>query len=138
MKKDIYENNQAIVDFYLNGGVDKIIRKYDFSDSELDILLRAKRTARHKHPNMELIKKADNLLSIAVKVRKPKYEEKIDQQEIAKGILAAENLEREAKNLELQKEKKKLFKIILFVLSTIISYALSYYIQKKYGFDLGF
>ena len=124
------KSKDAILDFYRNGGVERIIKKYSFSDEEKEILYKAQRTAKRDEPNMELIRRADNLLSIVAKVRKPIKAETIDPKEMADAILFAEEIDKKAQEFEeTLSKKRKIVRAINFLLSLLLGYILTYMIM---------
>ena len=127
------KKSNAILDFYRNGGVDKIIGKYPFSDDEKEILYRAERTAKRDEPNMELIKRADNLLSIVAKVRKPLVEESIDPKELADAMLFAEHIEKKSREKEENSGyKKKIVRIVTIIAMLLLGYLLNYILNPPF------
>ncbi len=130
--QDIYYNSDAILDFYRNGGVDIIIKKYPLSDDEKEILFRAQRTAKRDKPNMELIKRADNLLSIVTKIRQPLEQESIDPKDIADAILFAEQIDKQSKEIaENAGKKKKMVRIVMFIIMSLLGLLINYILIKK-------
>lgn len=129
----MYKKNSAIVDFYRNGGVEKIIEKYPFSEEEKEILYRAARTAKRDEPNVELIKRADNLLSVVTKIRKPLIEESIDPKEIADVMLFAEHIEKKSREMEENSGyKKKIVRIVTFLSMMLLGYLLNYILKPLF------
>jgi len=116
------KEDKLSVEFYRSGAVDKVLKKYKFTDKELEIIHRAIRTAKRDNPNMELIRRADNLLSLVAKTRTPIHT--LDaQEELEKGLASAFKLEQEMRRVEEEnrkkKERKKLFRYIMIALSIL-------------------
>ena len=57
--------------FYRNGGAQKVLARYNFSDTEKEIVQAAMVAARKERPDMRTIQKADALLRMVASTRKP-------------------------------------------------------------------
>ena len=81
-------NDQEEIDlnFYKNGLAESVLKRYEFSDEEKELIHSAIRTAKMKHPRMQVIEEADALLKEVAKSREVIYNEPIDQESAAKAM----------------------------------------------------
>ncbi len=81
-------NDQEEIDleFYKNGLAESVLKRYEFSDEEKELIHSAIRTAKMKHPRMQVVEEADALLKEVAKSREVIYHEPIDQESAAKAM----------------------------------------------------
>ena len=74
--------------FYKGEAVHKVLKRYDFSDNEKQIIEAAILTAKQDRPKMAVIEKADALLKMVASSREPIQQEaiEIDHKGIAKTV----------------------------------------------------
>jgi hypothetical protein len=73
------------IQFYRTEAVHTILKRYDFTNEEKQVITAAILTAKKEKPNMLLIKKADQLLQDITATQKTAHDSKVDKTEIAKG-----------------------------------------------------
>lgn len=104
--------NKAVIDFYRGKSIHKLLKKFEFSDSEIKVINTAILTSRKEKPNMSVIEKADNILKEVAKNQKPIISEaKVEQnpEVLAKiELMKSKNLVKTAKKEYLNLSNKKL------------------------------
>jgi len=85
--------------FYKNGSANNVLKRFNFSEEETQLIKDAIRTANMHKPRMQLIHKADELLKEVVKTREP-------IKQANKTKVSAENMAK-FELVKLSKEKKE-------------------------------
>jgi len=106
--------DKARLAFYIDGGLEKLIERYDVSDEEKRVLYRIKRMIEHRRDiDWALVDEGDRLIANIYKTREPKAP-------IALKII--EDNREHSKNLEVYTKtasvKKTLFRSVLFFILT--------------------
>ena len=63
--------DKLLIDFYKNGGAQKVLNRYEFTDEERRLINKAILSAKRPRPNLALIKEADAMLQEVVSLRQP-------------------------------------------------------------------
>ena len=71
MGRKMTREEQLKVAFYQGEGVYSVLKRFEFSATEKELIYLAIATASKKHPDMKLIKKADALLKMVASSREP-------------------------------------------------------------------
>jgi hypothetical protein len=77
-------NQNTEIEFYRTNTVHTILKRYEFTKEERQVITAAILTAKKEKPNMLLIKKADQLLQ-EIAATQTAHDSEVDQTEIAKG-----------------------------------------------------
>ena len=121
------------VEFYKGNGVQSVLRRYDFTPKEKQLLQSAIITARQIHPDMALLEQADVLLKLTTKTKKAKDED-VDSDETARAIAKATLKSKKKQNpLTKQREPYIAQRWAYGFLISAIFYAIFNYVMDHYG-----
>jgi len=80
------DEEESTLEFYKNGLAERVLKRYEFSEEEQELIHSAIKTAKMKHPRMQVVEEADALLKEVAKSREVIYHEPIDQESAAKAL----------------------------------------------------
>ena len=121
--------------FYRNGGAQKVLARYDFSDTEKEIVQAAMVAARKERPDMRTIQKADALLRMVASTRKPLSREE-DQTELTKSLAKAEaEYSSKGAGIKMGRDNREGNRILFFVAGMAVIGFLTIQFTKSYQAD---
>ena len=103
------------IDFYRTSAVHSVLKRYEFTEDEKKVIHAAIRTAVTKHPNMQLIAKADALLNEIASSREP-IKQEVDPTELVKAKARAAIVDTHTKRVKAEQGSKGLGLTLLAVI----------------------
>ena len=135
------DTEKAEIDFYKNGSVESILKRFVFSEQEEKLVRDAIRTANMLNPRMNLIQEADKLLREVAKTREaiiPDDKTEVSPETLAKiELMKIQQMKKEEHKNQKPKNKVSFFglsiskSMLFFIFMAVVAMGIQYYQNKE-------